>query len=147
MALFEINGRMYDWASIELGVAGMPIPSFTAVEYSDQADEKMVYGRGRSPVGYSQGNYSASGKITVHREAYEALMAGAKALGGKGLYSMKPFPITITYANEDKPPVTDVIKGVRPTKRSASNSQNQEAATIDIEFIAFEITWGSSELF
>lgn len=143
----QVNGRMYDWASIEIGIAGMPIPSFTSIEYSDEADVKHVHGRGSRPVGYARGNYTANGKITLHREAYEGLAAGAKALGFGSFYSMKPFPITVTYANPDKPPITDVIKGVLPKKRSASNSQNQDAATIDIEFIAFEIQLGPSDTF
>ncbi|NUN13494.1 MAG: hypothetical protein HUU55_07650 [Myxococcales bacterium] len=143
---FKINGRMYDWASIDLGMAGMPIPSFTSIDYSDEAEQKQVYGKGRKPVGYARGNYSAAGKVTLHREAYEGMMAAAATLGKGGLYDLNPIPVTVTYANPDKPPVSDTLKGCVFTKRSTSNSQNMEAATVDLEFICHEIAWGAAGL-
>lgn len=143
-----INGQMYDWSSVELGIAGAPVPSFTAIEYEDSQDVKKVYGKGRKAVGFSKGNYDASGKVTLHREAYDllelAVPALALALGAIGvtsLYDLPPVPLLVSYGNRDKPLIKDMLKGVKFTKRKTGMSQNDDAATVELEMDITEIAW------
>lgn len=143
-----INGQMYDWASIELGIAGMPIVSFTSIDYEDSQDVKKVFGRGRKAVGYAKGNLESSGKCSLHREAFEILEAAvpllALALGVPGamtLYDLPPVPVTVTYGNRDKPTIKDVLKGVKFKSKKSSMSQNDEAAEVEMDLEIDEIAW------
>lgn len=143
-----INGQMYDWASIELGIAGMPIVSFTSIDYEDSQDVKKVFGRGRRAVGYAKGNLEASGKCSLHREAFEILERAvpqiAQALGVRNaqtLYDLPPVPVTVTYANRDKPTIKDVLKNVKFKSRKAAMSQNDEAAEVEMDLEIDEIAW------
>ncbi len=153
MADTMINGQMYDWASIEIAVAGMPIVSFTSIDYEDSQDVKKVYGKGRKAVGYAKGNLDATGKCSLHREAFELLEAAvpvmAAALGKSGavsLYDLPPVPLLVTYANKDKPTVKDVLKGVLFKSRKSSMSQNDEAAEIEMDLeITGGIAWNGRE--
>lgn len=148
-----INGRMYDWASVELGIAGMPIPSFTSIEYEDSQDLKKVYGKGRKPVGYAKGNYDCSGKVTMHREAFEELQTVvpliAAQLGRSGvtsLYDLPPIPVTVSYANPDKPIVKDTLKNVQFKSRKSSMSQGDDAATVEMDMFLDEVAWNGKTM-
>jgi hypothetical protein len=119
------------------------IPAFTSVDYSDEQAAEYVHGKGRRPVGYSKGNYSASGKISLYREAYEELLEFLSKSGISALYDMPPMGITVSYANDDsnKKPHTDVIEGVIYTKRGFAMKQNDTAASVELEFVCAKIIW------
>lgn len=141
----KINGQMYDWSSITVGMLG-PVTFFTAIEYEDSREVKKVFGRGRRAVGRALGNYDASGKITLHREGFEQFMLAVQALGHRSVYDMPPIPITITYTNGDKPTVTDVLQGVLFTgQKNGGTSQNSEAATVDLDLDIEVIRWNGRE--
>lgn len=152
MADTLINGQMYDWSSVELGIAGMPIVSMTSIDYEDSQDVKKVFGKGRRAVGYAKGNLDASGKCSLHREAYELLEAAvpviAASLGRPGavsLYDLPPIPITVTYANKDKATIKDVLKNVKFKSRKSSMSQNDEASEIEMDLEIDSIAWNGRE--
>src|SRR6185312_6553970 len=66
MANQFINGRLYSWSSIEVGIgagAGMPFDGIKAINYSDNLDPGMPRGKGPLARGYTLGNYQADGDI------------------------------------------------------------------------------------
>lgn len=147
-----VNGQMYDWASVELGIAGMPIVSFTSIDYEDSQDVKKVFGRGRRAVGYAKGNLEASGKCSLHREAFELLEMAVPLLalsagrpGAVTLYDLPPIPVTVTYGNSSKPTIKDVLKGVKFKSKKSSMSQNDEAAEIEMDLEIDSIAWNGRE--
>lgn len=129
-----INGKRYGWEDITIRLPHGPLLDVDSIEYSDKKEIEPVYGKGSSPRGYGTGNYSAEGKITLLREEYLRLVAHAKARG-VSFYGLPPFTITVSYANEDQPTTTDVLRGCKITERSSSASQGDQSVKVELSII------------
>lgn len=128
-----INGKTYDWEDIDLRLPGMgSVVGVENIEYSDQVDIEAAYGKGSNPRGYGKGNYSAEGKITLSKEAHRDLIKTAKAKG-KTIYTLPPFDIPVSYANEDQPTTTDILKSVKFKKQSNSAGQGDKSLKVELE--------------
>ncbi|WP_243092586.1 hypothetical protein [Thermus hydrothermalis] len=120
-----INGRYYDWESITIQVNGATLADVLSIEYEDSEKVNAVYGKGRTPRGYTKGNWEGSGKLTLLREEYERL---------GNPFALKPFDIVVSYAKEGGTK-TDTLKECLFTKRSFSGvEQDTERITVELEF-------------
>jgi hypothetical protein len=135
-----INGKRYSWEDITVQMPHGVLVDIDSIEYSDEKEVEAVYGKGSNPVGYGTGNYSATGKATLLREEHDKFVEYAKRRG-KSLYKLPPFVITVSYANEDQPTSTDVLKGCKITKVSHSGSQGDKATKVEYEFIILNGIW------
>jgi hypothetical protein len=136
-----INGKKYSWEDITATLPHGVLIDVENVEYSDGKEVEAQYGKGSMPTGYGQGNYSAEGKISLLREEFNRLLAYAKSQG-KSLYNLPPFPITVSYANEDQPTVTDILKSVKFAKTSVSAGQGDKSVKVDLDIqIIGGIAW------
>lgn len=126
-----INGKRYAWEDISIRLPHGLLLDVESIEYSDKKEVEAVYGKGSNPRGYSAGNYSAEGKLTLLREEFNRLLDHVRSLGVT-LYNLPPFPITVGYANEDEPATTDVLKGCKITETSNSNSQGDQSVKVDL---------------
>ena len=65
-----INGKVYDWSSIDIGIDECENIEVTSINYSDALEREAVYGKGGKVRGYGNGNQSGSCDITMLREDY-----------------------------------------------------------------------------
>ncbi len=141
----SINGVEYDWESITLQLPHGAAVDFTDISYNDEKPVEARYGKGSLPKGYGRGNYKASGSVTLDLEEFEALRKG---LGGN-IYKATPKNIVVSYANDDKPTVTDTLPDVKFTKTDTSSKQgDSNAGSRKLDFIILSpIKWGGTSAY
>ena len=112
-----INGKNYDWEDIHvITLTGEQI-GITEIKYSDEQSVTARYGRGAVPRGYGRGNYEASGSMVLDRDEWEKLKLALVALSNPGgIYDHKPFPIVVSYANDDMGTVIDTLRDCKISK-------------------------------
>jgi len=126
-----INGRYYDWEHISIQVKGIPLADVLSIDYEDGEKVNAIFGKGRTPRGYTKGNYEGSGKVTLLREEYDRVRAAAPE--GNPL-KLEPFDIVVSYEKEGST-VTDKILDCLFTKRSFGGvEQDTEKVTVELEF-------------
>jgi len=129
-----INGKVYDWEDITIGLPYGIAIGVESIDYEDELETELAYGKGSKAVGYGTGNYKPSGKMTLLRDEFDKLIDYAKSTG-RPLYKIPPFPITVSYANDGQAPKTDVLKGCKFGKISSKASQGSKKLSVDIDLI------------
>lgn len=119
-----INGNLYDWESVEIQLPGGVAVGVEEISYSDERPVEPRYGKGSTPRGFGRKNYKASGSLTLDKDEFERLRT---ALGGS-VYNTAPFPLVVSYANDDQAAVTDTLPDVMITKQDTSAKQEDENA-------------------
>jgi hypothetical protein len=126
-----INGRYYDWEHISIQVKGVPLADVLSIDYEDSEKVNAIFGKGRTPRGYTKGNYEGSGKLTLLREEYDRLRAAAPE---GNVFKLEPFDIVVSY-DKGAAVVTDTLKDCLFTKRSFGGvEQDTERVTVELEF-------------
>ena len=112
-----INGKNYDWEDIHvITLTGEQI-GITEIKYTDGQSVTARYGRGAIPRGYGRGNYEASGSMVLDRDEWETFkLALTAASGTGGIYDHTPFPIVVSYANDDMGIVIDTLRDCKISK-------------------------------
>lgn len=112
-----INGKQYDWEDIHVVTLDGEQIGITEIKYTDGQSVTARYGRGAIPRGYGRGNYEASGSMVLDRDEWEKFkLALAGTSGGGGLYDHAPFPIVVSYANNDMGTVIDTLPDCKISK-------------------------------
>lgn len=124
-----INGRGYDWEDISVMLPHGIAVGITEVGYKDGQDIEARYGKGAVPRSYGRKNYEASGSFTLDRDEWERLKAGLALTGAGGLYDHAPFPIVVTYANNDMGTIVDTLPACKITSFDQSTSQGDDNAS------------------
>ena len=96
------------------------------------------------PRGYGRKNYAASGSMVLDRDEWERLAPELAASGGGAIFDHKPFPIVVSYNNDDMGTVTDVLKSCKITKFSGGGAAqgDDNASPMSCEFAILEpIIW------
>lgn len=135
-----INGKRYAWEDITIRMPHGVLLDVDSIEYNDSKESEAVYGKGAQPRGYGGGNYSAKGKLSLLKEEHDRLVDYAKKLG-VGLYRIPPFPISVSYANEDEPIKTDVLKGCVIKTVSHSAAQGDTSTKVEVEIDILNGIW------
>lgn len=136
-----INGKQYDWEDIDIRLPGLgSLVGVQGIEYSDEKEIEPVHGKGSNPVGYGAGNYKAEGKLTLLKSAFNDLVTFARRRG-KSIYTLPAIDIPVSYANEDQPTTTDILKGVKFKKVSSSASQGDRGLTVELEMAIIGGIW------
>lgn len=140
-----INGKRYGWEDITVTLPYGIAIDIDSISYGDKKDTEAVYGKGSNPVGYSEGNYSAEGKMTLAKEEFDKLNLYARMDGGS-IYRIKPFTTSVSYANEDEPTTTDVLNKCKITAVSAEQKQGDKGIKREVSFIILEpIIWNAQD--
>lgn len=137
-----INGNFYDWESVEIQLAATGVAvGITEISYNDERPIEARYGKGGVPRGYGRKNYSASGSMSLDKDEAERLRS---ALGGS-FYNSIPFPVIVSYANDDQDTVVDILPDCLITKADTSAKQeDNNAGAVSLDFkILSPIMWNS----
>ena len=129
----KVNGKAYGWGDVDIKLPGLT-PEVQEVSYDAENDVEEVYGRGGKPRGYGEGNYKASGKLTMLRADYEELLSYCKSKG-VAFYKLELASVVVSYANEGEKTHIDELKKVRFTKRSNKAAQGDKSLTVDLDMI------------
>jgi len=127
-----INGQTYDWESVSATIAGKILDGIKEISYDEEQELEAVYGRGNKPIAYGKGKYKASGKMTLLKPEFD--MFEKVSLPAGGLAMVKPFPITVTYRNDDQSLKTDVLKDCLVKKIGRAAKQGDKELTVSVEF-------------
>lgn len=140
-----INGNLYDWESVEIQLPNGVVVGMTEIAYNDERTVEGRYGKGGKPRAYGRKNYKAAGSGTMDKDEFERLR---KALGGK-IYRAKPFPIMVSYANDDQPTITDTLPDTMINKVDTSAKQEDDnTGTIKLDFVVLSpIKWNGVEAY
>lgn len=130
-----INGKRYSFEDITATMPHGTLIDFESIEYSDKIEIEASYGKGSNPRGYGRGNYSAEAKVIMLREEFNRLLEHLKGQGIKALYRTPPFTITVSYANDDQPMSTDVLRDCVFTERSGSSSQGDSSTKVELSLL------------
>lgn len=136
----NINGRRYDWASVDVQLPGLDL-EITEISYDDEQEKELQYGKGSKPRGFGTGNYKPSAKISLHRDEYNKLLDYSRKKGIP-LYKLEFPKIVVSYANDNQPMVTDVLPNVSFTKSSTKAGQGDKSVKVDLDLlVAGVIVW------
>ena len=106
MATINRNGKSYGSADVSIALLGSIDYEITKLEYSVSQDHTANYSAGSAnPTSYSMGKKDYKCTLGLRMKSFVAI---ERAAGGD-LLSIKPFPITVVYTDENNEIVTDVI--------------------------------------
>ena len=113
----SVNGRNYDWEDMHIVLPSGEAVGITEIKYTDGQSIEARYGRGAVPRGWGRGNYEASGSMVLDRDEWEKFKLALKATSGTGgIYDHTPFPIVVSYANDDMGTVIDTLPDCKISK-------------------------------
>lgn len=104
----KINGKEYSWVDVEIAVEGKsePLTGVVAIAYSVKREHANVMGKGKEPIAQWSGTKQPDGcSLTLLQSELEAWQDSLPK--GSDLTDLPPFNITISYAPELGPRVTD----------------------------------------
>ena len=134
-----INGLLYDWAQISVGIAGVVVTGVTAIEYKEEQEKINVYGSGRYPIGSGSGRITPSASITLLEDEIARLRDAAP--NGR-LQDIAPFDITVTFLSPNTAKIqTHVLKNCQFTDNGVSASEGDTSLSQQLTLILSSIKW------
>lgn len=128
------DGYIYSFASIEASV-GNTIHTITEISYT-QTQERGAFRANRpEKLGRTRGDHNVEASCTFAKEVYQELIVEL----GDG-YMDVPFDITINYAEENKPTITDVLVGCLISSEEDGHSQGTDALVVSCDLDVMSMT-------
>lgn len=126
------NTREYEWADINVVLAGRTVTGFRAVKYSSKQEKEALYAKGNKPHGIQRGNKAYEGSISLTQSEYEAL---SQASGGDILDIS--IDLVVSYGNPTKGDVivTDLLQGAEFTEDNTEWKQGDKFLEKELPFI------------
>lgn len=126
------NTREYEWADINVVLAGRTVTGFRAVKYSSKQEKEALYAKGNKPHGIQRGNKAYEGSISLTQSEYEAL---TQASGGDILDIS--IDLVVSYGNPTKGDVivTDLLQGAEFTEDNTEWKQGDKFLEKELPFI------------
>lgn len=112
MAAPLVNGRAYDYVSIETKFGGVSLYSTSNVNYVETQEKVNNMGTGNRGVSRGRGGIENSGSFDLSMNDTEKLRAVAP---GRSLLALPPFDVIVKYGDAGQIPVVDIIKNVEFT--------------------------------
>jgi hypothetical protein len=140
VALPLINGRRYQFASIEMSVlkpngSSEIFIEFSDITYKDSLAIEFVRGTNQAPIGWTDGEYEADDTVvTFYKSALQRLIDAV----GSG-YMGANFVITVKYSANGEPLTVDVIT-CRLSGLSDSPSKGPDPLAVEATFKTMLIT-------
>ncbi len=130
-----INGREYDWSSIELRIDGAsPIVGFTAVKYPWKVERELVRGASRKALGMTRGKLvTEEGSITMLKSQFDEV---SSVVG----WCDVEHTLVIQYTDATLGTVTDTVSGVRfGGGGDGGGEEGVEALTREVPFMFLDV--------
>lgn len=131
-------GKMAGWNSVTYNVFGTDIEAMLEFAYDDNVEIEQIYGHGKMPIGYAEGNYVANASVTLHTEAITAILAAIPE--GKRISDAAPADIVVQYEYQDRI-VTDIIRNVKITGLGKEAKQGDKVIGQKVTLFCTHIDW------
>ncbi len=131
-------GKLAGWNSITVNLLGRDVEGITELEYDDSLEMENVYGAGKAPVGYGEGNYSANAAITLYLEETNAIQRALPP--GKSVTDIAPFDIVVEY-EYDGFKLKDRVHNCKFKGRGVAVKQNDKTIAYKHELLVSHIGW------
>lgn len=139
-----INGQLYDWGNIAIGIAGVTLTGIRAVRYADRQETTAVFAGGRYATGFGKGRITCEASLTLLMEEIVALQ---NASPNGRLQDIAPFDITVTYMHPvSSKIVTDVIKQCQFMDNSRDWTEGDTSEEVELTLLTPKIDWGETEV-
>lgn len=132
-----INGRAYDYTQITFVVLGVPVPSVSSINYTEEEDAKMNFGTGQLPVSIGYGAINSKGSIEISMNDVEAIRDVAP---DGSMLKIPLFDILVVFGNPQKP-VRHIIKNVKFTDDGVETTQGDTDVKRKFNFICSQIKY------
>lgn len=134
MSTITKNGKSYASADVQVSMFGSIDYEVTKLSYSVSQSNTANYSLGSaSPTSYSMGKKTYTAEMTI---AVKSLARIEKAAGGD-LLSIKPFPIVVTYVDDENEIIKDTLL-VKFAKQGKSAELDKDVET-SIELFCLDI--------
>lgn len=127
--MFELNE--FGWKDIEIAVNGRVLAGALGIDFSEEIERELIYGKGNYPVGINDGNVKNEGELTLHQSELEKII---QATGNKGVMGLRDLTISLAYVKEGRITNRTLVK-VAITKIQEAYKQNDKFAEITVPFI------------
>ncbi len=136
-----INGIEYGWSDIKVNFLGRTVQGITSIKYGNKRDKQNNYGAGPDPVSRGRGNNVPNCSMSLSMKEMEAIQNAIPR--GKGIESIPPFPIIVSYDPEDgsSPIITDRILAAEFTGKEREVKQGDGEIIHECEMIVGKIEW------
>lgn len=131
--MLKVNGKNYDWGDVDFKIPGLNL-EIQEISYDDELEKEASYGMGQMPRGYGEGNYKASGKISLLRDDFDSLLDYCKRTNTP-LYRLIFPKIAVSYASDGGRTRTDILNKVTITKNSQKAAQGDKNLKIDLDLL------------
>lgn len=125
-------GNLTGWNNVTVNVLGRDLETITEIDYSDEIPKEAVYGAGRMPVGFAEGNYSAKASISINNDEVQGILESMPA--EMRIQDIPPFPILVVYEFGQKV-VKDIIHNCSFVNNGKASKQGE--GKIEIKFDLF----------
>ena len=126
-----INGNRYDFSSIVFHINGDIVVGVKEIAYKNTRDRGEVRGTSPQKIARTRGQLKSEGSATLYRAEFDDLL---DKLGDGDGYMEIEFPITVSYANDGQPLVTDTLVGCTITEDDHSNSSGTDPTEVKLTF-------------
>lgn len=133
-----VNGKFFDWGDITISLLPFSpaLVSVREISYDEELETEIIYGKGKSPIGFGKGNWKASGRLTLVKHEFENLAA----LAPTGILNLDPRIVSINIifsssGDSTLPLNTQTLTGIRFTKISDKASQNDKTLLTNLDFV------------
>lgn len=126
------NTREYEWADVNVVVAGRTVTGLRGVKYGAKQEKELVHAKGNKPYAIQRGNKTYDGELTLLQSEYVALR---EACGGDVLDGS--FNIVVSYGNPTQGDVitTDILVGAEITEDTTEWKQGDKFQEKSLPFI------------
>ena len=129
----RINGHVYEWADIQLSIAGaVPQSTMTEINYSSVREGKNIYGTGSEPIGVGYGNRVYTASITMLLDEVQALLAIAPL---KDLSRIPSFSIIVSWLDAENITKTDTLKNVKFMNYDIKTKQGDTSTPVTLNLL------------
>ncbi|MEZ5195115.1 MAG: hypothetical protein R2764_01550 [Bacteroidales bacterium] len=134
----NINGQVYEWASLTANISGVAVAGITAITYKEDQQMEAVYGSGNRQVGYSSGKITNTGSVTLLMEEVEALQSASPT--GR-LQDLPEFPIIAQFLTGDGKIATHTLKFCKFKNNGREPKEGDMSISVTIDLLIGEIAW------
>jgi len=122
-----INGVRYDFSSIVFHILGDQVLGVKEIAYKNSRERGEVRGTSPQRLAKTRGQYKCEGSCTIYRREFDELIQRL----GEG-YQDVVFTVTVSYALDGQPLVTDTLVGCTLNEDDHSNSSGVDATEVKL---------------
>lgn len=106
MTMLRRMGEVYSAGDVVVTIAGMYDVNPSNIEYNSSYDHQYQRGIKRKPRGWRMGQQNMDAKMTLALDVVSEL---ERIAPNGDIAKLRPFPVTVTFANEDNELIQDYI--------------------------------------